>query len=453
MAGQNTSFKNNGSNTNTSSPFRLNGQNYNVKLESNVENGDIKASSMTLQKEVTTRSGKDYVAYAESPDGGKTWYEPGSKPPKKVSTSTGLSEQEIAGLGPNGDLRKQIITSTEATARKSDANDKQVSQLKNGNVLNTPPTAEGGTNDSTATDNAANTDIGTSYGDTRVDFDKNLYYPENLATSKQDVICFEMLKYEPRPLNQGGSGGTLNPLANPRPTRKSIGKVTLPIPGGISDRNSVNWGGGNLPVLEAMAVNIMNAGVTQGITEGAKQTTNTAEAMSNDSSSVGAALASRFAAATATTSSADILSRTRGVIENPNMELLFQAPSLRPFSFNFKLTPRSNTEAARIVRIIRFFKQGMAPQRTKSQFFLRAPHTFQLTYKHQDNAHKFLNYFKECALTSFSVNYTPEGQYATYVDGSMVSYEISMEFNELEPVYNDEYSILPGGNADTHIGY
>lgn len=449
---QNTSFRNNGSNTNTSSPFTLNGQNYNVKIESNVENGDVKASSIKLQKEVTTRGGKDYVAYAESFDGGKTWYEPDSKPPKKVSTSTGLSEQEIAGLGANGDLRRQIISSTEATIRKNDANDKQVLQMKNGNVSNTPGNGEGTTTEPTeptATERAAGEDIGTTFGGTRATFG-NLYYPETLAREKQDVICFEMLKYEPREFDQ--TTETLNPIGNRPKQRSIIGSVILPIPAGISDRNSVNWGGANLPVLEAMAATIANAGVTQGLGAAAKEGGDTIGAVSSNSTDAGGLLANRFVSAAAGTSASDLLSRTRGVVENPNMELLFQGPTLRPFSFQFKLTPRSSPEAAKIVKIIRFFKQGMAPQRTQSQLFLRAPHTFQLTYKHINEKHKFLNYFKECALTSFSVNYTPEGQYATYTDGSMVSYEISMEFTELEPVYNDEYSNIDQ-NADTHIGY
>lgn len=54
---------------------------------------------------------------------------------------------------------------------------------------------------------------------------------------------------------------------------------------------------------------------------------------------------------------------------------------------------------------------------------------------------------KECALQRFSVNYTPENNYATYEDGYMVSYEINMQFQELEPIYNDDYQSVNG------IGY
>ena len=59
---------------------------------------------------------------------------------------------------------------------------------------------------------------------------------------------------------------------------------------------------------------------------------------------------------------------------------------------------------------------------------------------------------KECALTGFNVSYTPDGNYATFEDGVMTSYEISMTFQELEPIFNSDYTELDD-NADTEIGY
>ena len=36
-----------------------------------------------------------------------------------------------------------------------------------------------------------------------------------------------------------------------------------------------------------------------------------------------------------------VISRTTGAVENPNLELLFQGPGLRDFAFNIRFTPRS----------------------------------------------------------------------------------------------------------------
>ena len=95
----------------------------------------------------------------------------------------------------------------------------------------------------------------------------------------------------------------------------------------------------------------------------------------------------------------------------------------------------------------------MSPQRTDARLFVKAPHTFQLQYRHRGTEdHNFLNKFKECALIGLSVNYTPENNYATFEDGAMVSYEMQMQFKELDPVYNEDYTDLDQ-NADTQIGF
>ena len=70
--------------------------------------------------------------------------------------------------------------------------------------------------------------------------------------------------------------------------------------------------------------------------------------------------------------------------------------------------------------------------------------------------HPYLNRFKECALTSCNVEYTPDGTYMTY-DGpekSMTAYRLSLSFQELEPIFNEDYGPGTGsGGPDTEIGF
>ena len=49
--------------------------------------------------------------------------------------------------------------------------------------------------------------------------------------------------------------------------------------------------------------------------------------------------------------------------------------------------------------------------------------------------------FKECALTNLNMKYTPDGNYSTYEDGVMTAYEMTMQFKEIEPVFNDDYEM------------
>jgi len=138
---------------------------------------------------------------------------------------------------------------------------------------------------------------------------------------------------------------------------------------------------------------------------------------------------------------ANITSRATGKVINPNLELLFSGPRLRTFNFNFNLTPRTEEESKEIRRIIKVFKKNMASQRSSSRLFLETPNIFKLEYIYSGNQqHPYLNKFKPCALTSFNVNYTPDGSYMTYQGGSLTSYDIQLSFAEIEPIYQDDFT-------------
>ena len=97
----------------------------------------------------------------------------------------------------------------------------------------------------------------------------------------------------------------------------------------------------------------------------------------------------------------------------------------------------------------------MSVKRSNSSFLLQTPHTFAISYIFKKKDHPYLNRFKECALTSCNVNYTPEGTYMSFDDSnhpSMVSYQLDLTFQELEPIYDDDYTDLDE-NKDTKIGY
>ena len=87
-------------------------------------------------------------------------------------------------------------------------------------------------------------------------------------------------------------------------------------------------------------------------------------------------------------------------------------------------------------------KRNMSPQRSESHLFLKSPRIFELQYIYGEGnmPHPFMNKFKPCACRNFSVNYTPDGSYMTYAgEPSMTSYQITMAFGEIEPIYADEY--------------
>jgi hypothetical protein len=149
-----------------------------------------------------------------------------------------------------------------------------------------------------------------------------------------------------------------------------------------------------------------------------------------------------------------ILARGQNQILNPNMELLFNGPTIRNFKFSFKMTPRDESERDHVVGIIRTFKKNMVSKDT-DKFFLTTPNIFVLKYMKTDkenspSPHQFLHKFKQCALTDITVNYTGENIYATYADGTPVSIIMDLTFKELEPIYASDYETPEG---KTGVGY
>lgn len=257
-----------------------------------------------------------------------------------------------------------------------------------------------------------------------------------------DVVIFKRKEYSPRAFSTETLG-----FGDRSKERNITGSVALGIQPSLRDTNTVSWAGQTLNLLETAAADFFfsaSTGGGSGVNDFLDRAVETyGKEGGNLKTGALTALANQAVGTTG------LLSRLEGAIFNPNLELLFQGPELRTFNFNFNLSPRDRDEAKSVKRIIKFFKKGMAVQRTQAELFLKAPHTFDIEYLFEGkNLHTSLNKIKECALTSCSVDYTPSNSYMTFDDGTPVQYTLSLTFQELEPVYADEY------DEDNHsIGY
>jgi len=155
-----------------------------------------------------------------------------------------------------------------------------------------------------------------------------------------------------------------------------------------------------------------------------------------------------------------LISRATGQILNSNKELLFEGVSLRSFNFEFTFAPRSKDESVRVMKIIRSLKAAMAPKAGKDYvpgsdgfrgtggLFLNAPDVFLIKYLKAGKEHPFLHKFKPCALTSLRVNYTGSNVYSSYEDGTPTIIKMQMVFNEMNPIYSEDYE-----DAGEGVGY
>lgn len=278
----------------------------------------------------------------------------------------------------------------------------------------------------------------------------NLYYPQTLndiRRSQQDRIIFTMFKYAPATFNTNIGAQTIT-----REIKDSLGTVTLPIQPSITDGNSADWSGGSINPIQALAVggslNMMSSSTPKEFFDKGLDLVRAASlAFANNDAFKEAG---KIYLAQEAVGVQNLLSRTSGAILNPNLELLFNGPSLRNFAFTFRLSARDETEATQIRKIIRFFKQGMAVKKTTQNVFLKAPNVFGIDYKTIIDGklvfHPSLNRIKKCALIACDVDYTPDGTYMTFNDDAktITSYQLSLRFSELEPIYESDYNDIDG---------
>ena len=268
------------------------------------------------------------------------------------------------------------------------------------------------------------------------------------------------------------------------PYRKKLGAgLMLPMPNNMIDGNARKWEEDN---INTQALDAVRASMSNGISQiiagklglngfqaflkntmatlrSSTQQSGRQELFANEISQLVGDMGYDVSADT-------ILSRTAGVIANANTELLFAGVSLRSFEFNWVMSPRDIREAAQVRMIIRALKQWSAPRKLKKllsgkdgadaagtgqaggpSYFLGTPNIFRLRYITAGNKDILgVNKFKPCALTDINLNYTPEGMWMAYQGGQPVAVQMSLKFNELEPIYNTDYSpnIVPGRAFD-----
>lgn len=279
------------------------------------------------------------------------------------------------------------------------------------------------------------------------------FFPTSLKTNGQDYIKFTAYEYVGGGIPTSASTSVISPstatAAASAKTSSAKGSVCLPIQSGISDSNMVSWGQDEMNAIDStVAAAAYRSILPEGGNVSKSSITNALEKtfeFAEDAAKIAAKnyqkeIALYFAGRAANVN--NLLARAEGKVLNPNMELLFQGPALRPFNFAFRLTPRNADEAMNIKDIIRFFKRKMAPIVDDTQLFLKAPHVFKVEYIFgaTNNPNESLNRIKLCALQSCNVDYTPDGNYSTFRDGAMTSYGLSLAFTEIEPIYSRDYN-------------
>ena len=285
---------------------------------------------------------------------------------------------------------------------------------------------------------------------------KLLRYPFKKIRDSDDYLQIDVVEYkapgtdrQPGSLALNTSDQTYANLGDNK--LQFLLSVILPIPDNISDSNSAKWGAGEVGPLSAAIADVAVGGMQEGFPGAASRTTDILKLLKESlntgigQAAIQAKIANIAVRVLQPNGAPDLLSRAGGIQFNQNIELLFSGVSLRePFVFTFDMAPRSEREAREIKDIIRSFKKYSAVSKGNDTggaagLFLKAPQVFRVRYMSGGKKHPFLNKFKICALQQITTNYTASGTYATYPDATPVNMNMTLVFQELTPIYYEDY--------------
>jgi len=221
--------------------------------------------------------------------------------------------------------------------------------------------------------------------------------------------------------------------------------VLLPIPQDLSTEQKQNWNGKKFTRIGANAIAATNGNFS-----------NLADTIGDPGGNLKAILdalktstLNRIPGVGGNLTINDIAGSTKGVVLNPNAELLYDSPDLREIGMVFKMVPQNEEEAKHIKLICDAFRTASLPAYGaddnvvtglggSGSNYIRVPNLCKFTFMSGSNPHKWVAQYKPCAITAVQVNYTPDGTFATYGDKSPVATELTIKFVETKLIFSSE---------------
>ena len=132
-------------------------------------------------------------------------------------------------------------------------------------------------------------------------------------------------------------------------------------------------------------------------------------------------------------SASHLLALSQGEIYNPNVELIYEGPTLRDYTFTFMFMPKDETDAQAAAAIVKEFKKWSAPELRGQKLGL--PHVWHISY-----SNSYMGNFKQAALRDVSVDYNSGlSMHATFPSGMPIVTTLQLSFTECDFVFRQDH--------------
>ena len=324
----------------------------------------------------------------------------------------------------------------------------------------------------------------------------SLRYPQDHVATDSDYVMFNFYRYTPPFKSAGYSSAGIrdtqdvaaNDLSNYNRSAmysraETLAPILLYMPEDVSASYKSNWTG---KAFGSLTRDTLLASSAQGFNKlkGAGETLTNATERTLALTGAQAIRAATQKITGDNLTNDDVFSTVSGAILNPNAEMLFGGSEFRNISLNYKLVPRNEKEGRNIKEILTTFKRAMLPSHSIASAdvqvfgqgggdskltqngrawhnlwlnpnrtsdidgkninlglesgFIAVPNLCQVTFMTGGDINRNVPQYKMCAITNCDINYTPDGQWATYSDGTPVAYTLNISFQETKLLYEED---------------
>ena len=253
--------------------------------------------------------------------------------------------------------------------------------------------------------------------------------------------------------------------------------IMLPMPQDLSNELQASWQGKQFTATGRAAIAALGAGNFSYAKDVVANIAGNAKALQN---ALNTSILNSIPGVGGNLDFNDVSGATRGIVINPNAELMYDSPQMREIGMIFKLVAQNDQEAKDIQKIVDVFREASLPSwggkglqkgifdgeseivgslkegssdpvgdRNQDGKFdvggednwIRIPKLCQFRFMTGNRVNRNLVQFKPCAIQTVEVNYTPDGTYAAYRDGAPVAVELRVNFMETKLIFAQEVQL------------